>query len=46
MKKISLITHHYNAHDKAQVLLDHLANMSAETTAQVEILPIAARGAT
>lgn len=38
MKKISLITHHYNSHDKAQALLDHLAAINTEVTAQIEII--------
>ncbi len=38
MKRLSLITHHYNSHDKAQHLLDHLASISKDVTDQIEII--------
>lgn len=38
MKKISLISHHYNSHDKAQALVNHLANMNPEVTNNVELI--------
>jgi glycerol-3-phosphate dehydrogenase (NAD(P)+) len=31
MKKLSLISHYYNSHDKAQDLIDHLAQAKPET---------------
>lgn len=38
MKKISLITHHYNSHDKAQALINHLAGMSQEIIDPIELI--------
>lgn len=38
MKKLSLITHYYNTHDRAQALLDHLASYPAETFPNWEII--------
>ena len=38
MKRISLITHHYNSHDKAQHLLDHLAGMDKAVTDHIEVI--------
>ncbi len=38
MKKISLISHHYNSHEKAQALVDHVASMGAEVTDHIELI--------
>ena len=38
MKKISLISHHYNSRDKAQALVNHLASMNPEVTEHVELI--------
>lgn len=38
MKELSLITHYYNGHDRAQALLDHLAIYPAETFPNWEII--------
>ena len=40
MKKLSLVTHYYNTHDKAQHLLDHLASFLDLDTSQWEIVVV------
>ncbi len=40
MKKLSLVTHYYNTHDKAQHLLDHLASFPDLDTSQWEIVVV------
>ncbi|CAM8662408.1 Glyco_tranf_GTA_type domain containing protein [Oxalobacteraceae bacterium] len=38
MKKLSLISHYYNSHDKAQHLIDHLAQAKPETLEHLELI--------
>ncbi len=38
MKKISLVSHHYNSHSKAQALVDHVASMARDVTDHVELI--------
>jgi len=38
MKKLSLISHYYNSHDKAQELIDHLTQAKPETLEHLELI--------
>lgn len=38
MKKLSLISHYYNSHDKAQELIDHLSQAEPGILAEVELV--------